>query len=456
MKWLPPWAWHSALMFVALRFGWAALRRYLGRDPAVWLVLRLKLRGTHRRRTTEVIRWTVITGIVVLVVGASYGVQSVVANYSPHEGDAADPVLVVTETRAFQRDPAKDLPFYADVYLSIAGDKRVVDVCQAALLEATGADEQSQAIDQAFDWLRAGLDAGVPHKCNQWSPGQTPFITVFPTPVIRDADVAKPVGGDKSIYVLVAWSYRLEGSPDLYVQEYCAFFNGTLGNVKVCPGEHNGARLSRHFIVVGADATQYTLIGIAAVVLIGAIVLLIWFFKWRSATKPVTAKSEQRLSAYDKQQRIKEIDALLVALTNKSRVALHAAMAIEPMMVGSGGPEDGVDAFANRLDALKRDFAEAANGLQAIFDSYPAYEDIKKLCTYEYWKYIAPHRDGVHGPSTGVAQLLRQNREAIPVAWDFFKSRPEVKKFTDGIRHYGAWLTDTKQALLTERIKMGQ
>jgi hypothetical protein len=145
----------ALLSLVVGRGTYAVARVVLGQDPADWVVL--KVRGRHPRRWADVIRWGMITLGVILVWGIVWGTNVSIAAFQPHEGDAATPVISVTETTAHPRDPNTGLPFFADVYFKLVGDRAVTDACYRGFLSTAGNNDQAEALNVAFRQIEAVL-----------------------------------------------------------------------------------------------------------------------------------------------------------------------------------------------------------------------------------------------------------------------------------------------------------
>src|SRR4051812_25428772 len=127
---VPGWLWHPLVMFVVARLGWSLLRRYLGLDPAVWLAKKLRLRGVHRQRDADVIRWALITGLVASVICTGFAVKAAVTYFGPHEGDVAETPFVLLGQQFFESalPPRMELHFTPQKGVTICNNGVLVHV----------------------------------------------------------------------------------------------------------------------------------------------------------------------------------------------------------------------------------------------------------------------------------------------------------------------------------------
>jgi hypothetical protein len=239
---IPGWAWHPVVMFVLLRLGWSLLRRYLGKDPAVWLARKLKLRGTHPRRSADVIRWSVIAVAAIFVVGLQYGIAAGIGWLGPHDGDPAEMPFSISNFEFVDMDKVTFAP--PGINAHFVPSRSFTGCTKAVELWPT---QESSDDDLKLDFRRliAELEVADSVECNHHYPsGDEQYISAMPNTgtIILPKQLDELHNGSRVLYGFFVWRYHFDERPDEeFIATACAYFQPLGGPVHFCPGNFNNA-----------------------------------------------------------------------------------------------------------------------------------------------------------------------------------------------------------------------
>lgn len=106
---------------------------------------------------------------------------------------------------------------------------------------------QTTTLDEAFHSIHAFLMSLSPTDAVTISAAQNQFLSVATAGpmIMTDNTVKEVLAGNRDIYVLMSWRYRIPGDRRTFMKDFCGFYAGTFANSKICPGIHNGTFVAR-------------------------------------------------------------------------------------------------------------------------------------------------------------------------------------------------------------------
>jgi hypothetical protein len=154
-------------------------------------------------------------------------------------------VIGVSSMDAALRNPATDIPFLANIHFK--SDKDLIDVASWGYLVVTGAEMSPVDLDPHFHAIHALLMSLYGNELSSLPANENRFLSVEASGalVVTDDDVRQVTSGNRDIYVLYSWRYRLPGRSKIFMKDFCAFYEGNFTTWHYCPGTHNGTFVAR-------------------------------------------------------------------------------------------------------------------------------------------------------------------------------------------------------------------
>lgn len=184
--------------------------------------------------------WLTAGRVKMGLLGCAAGVIGGLAScmLSPADSVLGPTVIRITKTEAIARDAYIGSPFFVNLTFVVDGETSLVDMGFKTDGFVAHDTLSSQELDERFETLHRQIKVTPPKYFGQLHPRDGKYTSIdVPhfTDMARD-DVLK---GEKFLYMLATWRYRLQGSNVFYVRHYCAFFLRNFNHTNACAGSHD-------------------------------------------------------------------------------------------------------------------------------------------------------------------------------------------------------------------------
>jgi len=164
----------------------------------------------------------------------------------PIDNELGTPAITVMAIQPVLRNPSTGSPFFINVTYKMDANATLIEAASMGRLLTPLTEISLQDQDTDFRRLREWIMAFKSDELSQLAGGETHYTSISPTDgYISDPIIQGVSGGNRMLYVMVVWRYRLPHSSAVFIKEYCAFYAGTFDHFNICPGNHNGTYVAR-------------------------------------------------------------------------------------------------------------------------------------------------------------------------------------------------------------------
>jgi hypothetical protein len=140
-----------------------------------------------------------------------------------------------------------DIPFHARLWFQ--PNREIADFGWWGMIVGHPGDVSQYDLDAMFRRIHAVLMSHGPQELSSVGANDTNFVDVYPSnPTVITDEVVKGVttpGSGLQLYVMVSWRYRLPGSSEIFIKDFCAYYGETFQFQKACGGTHNSTFVVR-------------------------------------------------------------------------------------------------------------------------------------------------------------------------------------------------------------------
>lgn len=186
------------------------------------------------------IRWLTSRRLQMVLSGLAAGAIGLLAHFmfSPADLSLAPTVLRITKTEPNFRDPKTGEPFFINLYMIADGEKSLVDMGLKTESVVRPASLSRDDLEVYFERMHRDIKNTPPKFFSQLNPHDSKFTSID-VPYFTDDKLDAVGQGQKYLYILATWRYRLQGSNLFYVRYYCAYYSGTFHHTNACAGNYD-------------------------------------------------------------------------------------------------------------------------------------------------------------------------------------------------------------------------
>ncbi len=187
--------------------------------------------------------WSLLATILLTLLFIAYWA---IFGFGPHEGDTAYPMISVAHITPHLRDPKTGRPFSLSVFEDSVGPPNLPHSCGLPWMTTSTVPMTADIAAENFRQMIRRLDLEPVASCPPHADGTPPnsiyYYDVYQeSGYMPDAYVQEINSGTRYLYLFLVWKYRIAGDSNVYVQEFCTYWQFDMIAQHACPGDHAGA-----------------------------------------------------------------------------------------------------------------------------------------------------------------------------------------------------------------------